>query len=829
MGLEQLQRLPTKAPSPGRTMMQTLVVLLGIVIVAFWIATQYAASKLGYQAALGEPLFAIGQVKIYVPFDFLIWLLRFGHVEGTEAAFSGGEQILLGLHFLFIPAIWLSIRRAKKYGGKTDLHGSAHWATRKEIVLSGLLPEPPNAMRSIASAAMSLVGTKSPADEDDGYEVYVGGWVDDKGRLHYLKDKSPGHVFAYAPTRSGKGVCLVLPTMLSWRGSSVVHDIKKEIWSLTAGWRQAIGHKVVRFEPTCDDGTAACFNPLEEIRIGTLREVADAQNIAMMVVDPEGKGMQDHWAKTGHELLSASILHVLFSYPDKTLRGVVSFFCDPRQTIEQVAESMLNAEHDPTLERGWTDPITGELVKTHPMVAEAARSFLNKSENERSGVQSTALSFLALYRDPIIAMNTSRSDFKVRDLQHHVSPVDLYLITPPSDKARTRPLFRLLLSQIVLGLTEKMLFANGRSVGDYKHRLLMMMDEFPALGKHDVIQESMAYVAGYGIKYYLIAQDLSQLWGAYTKDETIIGNSGTRVAFAPTKYETAEVLSKYCGTTTVHETKRNHSGGRLNPLLMHTMESENSTSRPLLTPDECMRLPAALKDASGKNVIEAGDMLVFPMGGAPIYGKQILYFKDPVFSGRSKIPAPDMTDRIITHAAAVRPAVHPRPAPVAVAVAVATVIPAAPVAQAQATPAPGTGTPATTVPAAASVPAATAPVVQTAPAMPVSVAPAAPAASAAPAVSTPNVSESVVVAAVATSVAFEAHAVGASADKDALLDPVPAEPIARAEDADLPAPLPGETEVPTEAPAGVVYTDEELRTMDAEYEARLNDTGFSYE
>ncbi|MGH7461689.1 MAG: type IV secretory system conjugative DNA transfer family protein, partial [Longimicrobiales bacterium] len=604
--------------------------------------------------------FTMGRVKVYLPFDFMLWLLKFGHVEGTEEAFNTGEQILFFLHFLFIPAIWLSIRRAKRYGGKTDLHGSAHWAERKEVELSGLLPRAPHPLHAIAMATQKLVRTA--ADKDDGYEVYVGGWVDPKtGKLHYLKDKTPAHVFAYAPTRSGKGVSLVLPTMLSWRGSSVVHDIKKEIWSLTAGWRQAIGHKVLRFEPTCMDGTAACFNPLEEIRIGTLREVADAQNIAMMIVDPDGKGMQDHWAKTGHELLSAAIIHVLYSYPDKTLRGLVSFFCDPRQGIEEVANSMLNAEHDPTLKRGWTDPITGELVKTHPLVAEAARSFLNKSDNERSGVQSTALSFLAIYRDPIIAMNTARSDFKVRDLQHHDNPVDLYLIAPPSDKARTRPLFRLLLSQIVLGLTEEMHFENGRSIGNYKHRLLMMMDEFPALGKHDVIQESMAYVAGYGIKYYLIAQDLSQLWSTYTKDETVIGNSGTRIAFAPTKVETAEVLSKYCGTTTILKTQRNHSGGRLNPLLMHTMESEQETSRPLLTADECMRLPRAAMDASGKSVIEAGDMLIFPMGGAPIYGKQILYFKDPIFDGRSKIPAPSVTDRVIVHAAPVRPAVHPKP------------------------------------------------------------------------------------------------------------------------------------------------------------------------
>ncbi|MGA5726612.1 type IV secretory system conjugative DNA transfer family protein [Ralstonia thomasii] len=811
MALDQLQKLPDKAPSPANAMMQTLMVLFGIVVLAFWTATQYTAWKLGFQPALGEPLLTLGHFKLYTPFDFLIWLLRYGHVDGTEEAFTGGEWILFSLHFLFVPAIWLSVRRAKKYGGKTDLHGSAHWATKREIVVTGLMEQPKSGLRAIAGASQKLV------HPDDGYEVYVGGWIDpDTGQMHYLRDKSPAHVFAFAPTRSGKGICLVLPTMLSWRGSSVVHDIKKEIWSLTAGWRQAIGHKVLRFEPTCMDGTAACFNPLEEIRIGTLREVADAQNIAQMIVDPDGKGMQDHWAKTGHELLSAAIIHILYAYPNKTLRGLVSFFCDPQQTIEQVAESMLNAEHDPQFTRGWCDPFTGEMLKTHPMVAEAARSFLNKSDNERSGVQSTAMSFLSIYRDPIIEMNTARSDFKIRDLQNHDSPVDLYLIAPPSDKDRVRPLFRLILNQIVRGLTEEMHFKEGRSVGNYKHRLLLMLDEFPALGKLDILQESLAYIAGYGIKAYLIAQDLSQLWSAYTKDETVIGNSGTRVAFAPTKIETAEVLSKYCGKTTVLQTKRNHSGHRLNPLPMHSMESEQETSRDLLTPDECMRLPAALKDDSGKNVIEAGDMLIFPMGAAPIYGKQILYFKDPVFDARSKVAAPDTSDRLVVPAT---PAVAAVPAAPAVAAVPATpavaAVPAAPaVAAVPAAPAVA-AVPA--APAVAAVPAA--PAVAAVPATPaVAAVPAAPAVAAVPA--TPAV------AAVPAAPAVAAPSMPAAPPvASRIATAVPSEQSGLFDDSpDLAPPaLPGEVEVAA-GEASVTYTEEELQQMDAEYEARMNNT-----
>ena len=618
--------------------MQTVVVLLAITTLAFWIATQYAAWKLSFQPALGDPLISFGSWKIYVPFDFLIWIIKFGHVQGTESAFEGGEWILASLHFLFIPAVWMAVARAKKYGGKSDLHGSARWANAEDIYESTLLPRPQTIIQKINVTA-------SPQKGPSG--CYVGAWVNpDNGEYHYLTHDGPEHILAFAPTRSGKGVGLVLPTLLSWKHSAVIHDIKREAWELTSGYRKAKGQIVLKFEPANEDGTSVRFNPLEEIRIRTMREVADAQNIAQMIVDPDGKGMEDHWAKTGHELLSAAILHILYANKNKTLRGLVSFFCDPSMTIEQVAESMLNTEHDPTGEQQWEDPISGRPTKIHPVVAESARSFLNKSENERSGVQSTAMSYLSLYRDPIVAMNTAVSEFRVNDLMNSEKPVSLYIVVPPNDKGRLRPLIRLILNQILRQTTERMEFADGRAVAGYKHRLLMMLDEFPALGKLELIEDSLAFVAGYGIKFFFITQDLTQLFKAYTKDESIMSNCHIRVAYAPNTIATAELLSKYCGTMTVHKQNRSYSGNRLNPFLMHVMAADQETARPLLTPDECLRLTAARKTRDGKSILEPGDMLILPAGSNPIYGKQILYFKDPIFDGRAKIRAPKESDRI---------------------------------------------------------------------------------------------------------------------------------------------------------------------------------------
>ena len=217
---------------------------------------------------------------------------------------------------------------------------------------------------------------------------------------HYLRHDGPEHVLCFAPTRSGKGVGLVVPTLLTWPGSAIVHDIKGENWPLTAGWRARFGC-VLLFDPT--NAASAAYNPLLEVRKGDC-EVRDVQNIADVLVDPEGAlERRNHWEKTSHSLLVGAILHVLYAEPDKTLAGVANFLSDPRRPIETTLRAMMTTAH--LGERG-----------VHPVVASSARELLNKSDNERSGVLSTAMCFLGLYRDPVVAKVTRQCDWRIRDL-----------------------------------------------------------------------------------------------------------------------------------------------------------------------------------------------------------------------------------------------------------------------------------------------------------------------------------------------------------------------------------------------------------------------------
>src|SRR5690606_24153852 len=238
-----------------------------------------------------------------------------------------------------------------------------------------------------------------------------------------------------------------------------------------------------------------------------------------------------------------------------------------------------------TLHRMKTTRHFGDGV--HPVVAAAAQELLNKSENERTGVLSTAMSFLGLYRAPVSAKVTGYSEWRIADLIGSERPVSLYLVVPPGDISRAKPLVRLILNQIGRRLTEE-LNPTGR-----KQRLLLMLDEFPALGRLDFFESALAFMAGYGLKSFLIAQSLNQIEKAYGPNHAILDNCHVRVAFATNDERTARRVSDALGTATELRAMKNYAGHRLSPWLGHLMVSRQETARPLLTAGEVMQLPPA--------------------------------------------------------------------------------------------------------------------------------------------------------------------------------------------------------------------------------------------
>ncbi|MBN9252481.1 MAG: type IV secretory system conjugative DNA transfer family protein, partial [Mesorhizobium sp.] len=300
------------------------IIVVGLIVLsAVWCATQWTAWRLGFQPQLGTPWFELAGWPVYCPPAFFWWW--FSYDAYARSIFQEGGIVAASGGFVSIAAaILMSILRARE-ADNVETYGSARWATPAEVKTAHLL-------------------------EPDGVVL---------GRIEreYLRHDGPEHVLCFAPTRSGKGVGLVIPSLLTWPGSAIVHDIKGENWQLTAGFRAKHG-RVLLFDPTNADSSA--YNPLLEVRKGEW-EVRDVQNIADILVDPEGSlERRNHWEKTSHALLVGAILHVLYAEKDKTLAGVANFLSDPARSIEVTLAAMMKTPH-----LGGAGP--------HPVVASAAR------------------------------------------------------------------------------------------------------------------------------------------------------------------------------------------------------------------------------------------------------------------------------------------------------------------------------------------------------------------------------------------------------------------------------------------------------------------------
>lgn len=487
-----------------------------------------------------------------------------------------------------------------RHGGRDakSLHGSAKWALKKDVKEAGLLVD---------------------------HGVQVGGWPKGKSVIP-LCHNGPENMIVFAPPRSGKGAGVVVPTLFTWKDSAIVLDIRGENWGLTSGWRAEQGHKILKFDPTSESGSIR-FNPLAEVRLGTDYEVQDAMNIAMMIVDPDGKGLADFWAKSGFAWQSASVLYTL--YKIKRDEGRVASLKD--------VDTILTAVDEGGLEDLINDMIAFDtgLAGSTELIRGAAGDMKNRAANERSGVQSSAKVDLALYRDPIIAKNISESDFTLDELMNGDQPSTLYLVVPPSDINRLRPLLR-----IFMTLVQARLMKNDEKTGKakFKYRLLMMLDEFTALGKLDNFVTAMAFSSGFGVKVCLVIQDLKQLQAVYGRENGILGTVHIRVAYAPTDVETAKLLSDMCGKTTIVQHRTTVSRSSL-AVSGQVSESLAEVARPLLTPDECMQLPSAQKSRiDPAKIVKPGAVLIFAAGHPAIFGRQALYFLNPEFLKRSRIP-----------------------------------------------------------------------------------------------------------------------------------------------------------------------------------------------
>jgi type IV secretion system protein VirD4 len=419
----------------------------------------------------------------------------------------------------------------------------------------------------------------------------------------------PEHQIVTGASRSGKGVGHVIPTLLTWHRSALVYDVKAELWDATSGWRSRFSH-CVRFNPT--DATSARYNPLLEVRRGPC-EVRDAQNIAEMLVDDgSGRPRSEPWDSETSQLLTATILHVLYAEPDdqKHLGRVRDLILDLDKTLPK----MLATRH---LKGPDDEPVC------HPEVKAVAQHMKTQAPKFRDSVRGTASARLVLWADPIVRQVTSTSDFASGDLMCLDSPMSLYIQPPPADAARVRPLTRLMFHQLTRALLEHLdKDGTGRPK---KHRLLLLLDEFPTLRKMEFVSEGLRQMAGYGIKTMIVAQSFQDIEEHYGSKQTIVDNCHVLTCFAAADTGTAQRISQMTGSAM--ELRRSY--GRSSFLDATKSVTYSESTRPLLMPGDVRELPYDTQ-------------IVFVTGHPPLRCRKVKHYADRLFKARM-LPPPEQT------------------------------------------------------------------------------------------------------------------------------------------------------------------------------------------
>lgn len=560
--------------------------------------------------------------------------------------------------FLNIGIVFLIFMKRKT----PDYYGTARFSDREEIDKMGI--------------------TKNP---EDG--VVLGMTEDNK----LITDSGVEHIINMAPTRTGKGINTVLPTLWTWKSSVIVNDIKGECWDLTSGFRRSIlKQKCIFFNPMDDTGEGISYNPLELVKVGTKSEQEDSRAIAITLLDTDGKGESDHWISSAINLLTAVILHTKYVNVNASFIDVMKFLEDPKEPLIDKIGAVIGKElndYGDIVDKTKKDE-NGEIAKDendedikippfnhyqslrqqginnlsfnelymqdttlHPLVGSTFATIFATPDKERGSIFSTCINKLSIFKDPRVMNNIKKSDVTPKDIMNN--RISLYLITPPKAIKMTKPLFRLILTQTIYELTDKMEFNNRKKIDiekkkkgmnlsevqkslnkfvyeekvDYSKlknkRILFLIDEFPALGNLSLFEEALAYIAGYGLKALLIVQSINQLNKIYGKDNSIIDNCRVQLYFTPNDKDTPKMISDMMGNKTEKIITRSGKG------FFMENRSESYQARALMTAGEIRVLPyeKLLLLLSGKN---------------PIKGNKIFWFKHKKFKDNAdyNIPYP---------------------------------------------------------------------------------------------------------------------------------------------------------------------------------------------
>lgn len=482
---------------------------------------------------------------------------------------AGGLAAVLGC----VAILALPRRRA--------VHGAARFARRSEIRRAGLLG-------------------------DDGIIL---------GRLGGRCLVLPGQqgVALAAPPRAGKGTGVVVPNLLNWPDSVICVDIKRENWALTAGFRAAAGQACHLFDPFAEDGATARWNPFFYVSADPTRRVNDLQRIAEMLY-PDPPNVDPFWTASARSLFLGIALY-LFETPSLP------------QTIGEVLRHGM-ASDDEGFGAHWKRLVEGRSRGKCPLSSQCVRALydvIDLAPVTASSIRKTFTSRLDLWLNPILDAATSGNDFDLRELRR--KPMSIYVGVNPDDLHRLRPVLSLFFQQAI-GLQTRALPEHDASL---TRQVMLLLDEFSALGRIPIIAEAISYLPGYNVRVVLVIQTPAQLREVYGANaaETMLKSLAARIVFAPKDYADAREISDELGFTTVKA--RSVS----TPAMELFGKAQRAGSVNVSEQRRALLLPQEVKE------LGANEAIVFYEGLPPIRCGKLRYYEDARFRARV-LPAPQV-------------------------------------------------------------------------------------------------------------------------------------------------------------------------------------------
>jgi type IV secretion system protein VirD4 len=498
-------------------------------------------------------------------------VVRYGYYYGDREAIrrrllvstaAGGAMVLASALALALPR-------------RRSLHGDARFATRRELVAAGLFGDRGIILGRVGRRCLMLAGQQGVA--------------------------------LAAPPRAGKGTGVVIPNLLNWPDSVICVDIKRENWTLTAGFRAANGQQCYLFDPFSEEGRTARWNPFFYVSEDPVRRVNDLQRIAEMLY-PDPPNVDPFWTASARSLFLGIALY-LFETPSL-----------PKTIGEVLRHGM--ASDDEGFGQHWKRVIEGRNSGKFPLSSQCVRALydvIDLAPVTASSIRKTFTSRLDLWLNPILDAATSENDFDLRELRR--KRLSIYVGVNPDDLHRLRPVLALFFQQAI-GLQTRTLPDHDPTL---KRQVLMLLDEFTALGRIPIIAESVSYLPGYNVRVLLVIQTPAQLREVYGANgaETMLKSLAARIVFAPKDISDAREISDELGNTTVKV--KTHSRP-----MMDLSDSKGRRQRSVSVSEQrrALLLPQEVKALGGEQAI------VFYEGLRPIRCRKIRYFEDPRFTRR---------------------------------------------------------------------------------------------------------------------------------------------------------------------------------------------------